>query len=66
MAEQKYLSDTETAEILGVSKYTVRRLVFQQKLVGSKIGKAWRFARSAVDEYFEQSKAVPVEKAVVE
>lgn len=63
MIEQKYLSDLEVAELLGVSKYTVRRLAYKQELPGFKVGKAWRFSQSTLDAYLKQANVGPNEKA---
>ena len=57
-----YLSISEIAEILNLSKPTVWRLVDDGDLAGIKIRDTWRVARVDFDSWIEQQKAVSQEK----
>jgi excisionase family DNA binding protein len=46
------LTTGEVAQLLRVSSETVLRLAAAGKLHGRKVGRAWRFPRQAVQDYF--------------
>jgi len=49
----QFLSITDVAQQLGVSERTIYRLMEQQRLHPFKMGKAWRFDQSDVDDYIK-------------
>ena len=50
--------DADTlAEWLGVERLTVVRMARQGRLPGRKVGKEWRFSRSAILEIFRRSES---------
>ncbi len=44
----KLMSVKETAELLSISRSTVRRLIRSEKLAGKKIGRQYRLSRDSV------------------
>ena len=64
----KIISVSEAAELLAVSEAYVRRLAREQRIPALKLGKAWRFSRRQLIEWFEEN-ALPeslIEAALVE
>ena len=55
------LTPEEAAQLLGLSPFTVRRLLRQGELPGRKVGKRqWRIPRSGLEEYLRApSKTFP-------
>jgi len=55
------LTVTEVAELMRVSTDTIYRLAVAGELPGRKVGRAWRFSRSAVTRYLTSgAPATPV------
>ena len=48
------MSIDELAEYLKISKSTLYKLAQDDKLPGTKIGKRWRFHKSAIDDWLRQ------------
>lgn len=59
MVEQpkEFMSTEELAQWLGVPGYTVAREAREGRLPGRKVGRGWRFSRTAILEYFRGSDA---------
>lgn len=59
MAEQpkEFMSTEELAEWLGVPGYTVAREAREGRLPGRKVGRGWRFSRTAILDHFRGSDA---------
>jgi excisionase family DNA binding protein len=57
MTDLQLLTCEELAKLLRVSQETVRHLAANGELPGRKVGRAWRFPRAAVEEYFRRSTA---------
>jgi excisionase family DNA binding protein len=57
MTELQLLTCKEVAQLLRISQETVRHLATNGELPGRKVGRAWRFPRAAVDEYFRRPAA---------
>lgn len=56
MAEKEFLSPAEVAHLLGVSRWTVYRLLLGKRhLRASRIGTQWRISREALDEYIRKT-----------
>lgn len=53
---EKWVSVTEVAAHLGVSKDTVHKLLKNEGLPASKLGKLWKFKISEVDAWLQQHK----------
>ena len=58
-AEREFLSTEELADWLGVPRYTVEREAREGRLPARKVGRAWRFSRTAILEHFRGSDAQP-------
>jgi len=58
-AFKEFLSTEETAAWLGVPRYTVEREAREGRLPARKVGRAWRFSRTAILEHFRGSDAHP-------
>ena len=56
---KEFLSTQECADWLGVPRYTVEREAREGRLPARKVGRAWRFSRSAILEHFRGSDAHP-------
>lgn len=56
---KEFLSTEECAEWLGVPRYTVEREAREGRLPARKVGRAWRFSRTAILEHFRGSDADP-------
>jgi excisionase family DNA binding protein len=54
---QEFLDTRELAEWLGVPEYTVTREAREGRLPGRKVGRGWRFSRTAILEHFRGSDA---------
>ena len=57
MTDLQLLTCEEVAQLLRVSQETVRHLATNGELPGRKVGRAWRFPRAAVEEYFRRPTA---------
>lgn len=57
MAEMKdsVLTIGELSEYLKIPKSTLYKLVQDGKIPGQKIGRHWRFLKSRIDRWFEES-----------
>jgi excisionase family DNA binding protein len=53
---ESFLNLEQVAKVLGVSERTVLRLLDKKEIKGFKVGRAWRFAQSDIDEYVEQQR----------
>jgi len=51
VASKEVLNAEEAAELLGVSPWTVREEARAGKLPGRKVGREWRFSRTALLDY---------------
>lgn len=54
MMDLQLLTCEEVARLLRVSQETVRQLAATGELPGRKVGRAWRFPRTAVEGYFRR------------
>lgn len=52
----KLLKTKDAAEILGLTEDTVRRLARAGKLPGHRVGRSWRFFKSAIDSRIWRAK----------
>lgn len=55
MENKEVLNADEAAELLGVSPWTVREQAKAGKIPGRKIGKEWRFSRTALLEFLRST-----------
>ena len=46
--DREWYSVSEVAEILGVSKQTVREMLITKELPGTKVGREWRILKKSV------------------
>ena len=53
-ADNQVLTLEELARYLKIPKSTLYKLVQEGRIPGQKLGKQWRFARRAVDQWLEQ------------
>jgi excisionase family DNA binding protein len=51
----RFLTVRRVADELGVSQYTVRRLIHDGTLAGVRVGSALRIPRAAMEEYIEEN-----------
>ena len=56
MAEKKFYSRNETAEILGVHPRTVQRWLLAGKLKGARMGKAWKISEEDIQAFYDAVK----------
>lgn len=49
--DREWYSVSEVAEILGVSKQTVREMLITKKLPGTKAGREWRILKKDVQSF---------------
>jgi excisionase family DNA binding protein len=56
MAEQKYYSRNETAEIRGLHPRTIQRYLLSGKLKGARLGKAWKISDDDIKAFYEAVK----------
>jgi len=61
MAEQKYITTTEIAEVLSVSEETVRRYIKEGLLPAIKLRGVFRVKREDFAEFLKQSEFKPEE-----
>lgn len=54
MSENKLWDVDDTAQYIGLSSFTVRRLAKQGALPAAKIGRAYRFRREDIDAYLRE------------
>ncbi len=54
MKDKSTMNITEAAEFLGLHRHTVRALAERGDLPGQKLGRQWRFLRSALESYLSQ------------
>jgi excisionase family DNA binding protein len=52
---ERFLTLSEAAEVLRLSKRTVRKYVQRGEIKGKIIGKRWRFRRADLDTFFESA-----------
>lgn len=55
MKEDDLLTTEEVARYLRVDKYTIYRLVSQQKIPAFKIGIQWRFKKSLLERWLRKN-----------
>ncbi len=53
------MTTEEVARYLRVDKYTIYRLVSQNKLPAFKVGNQWRFKRSILERWIKKNMNVP-------
>ena len=53
MPSDEIMTVTEVAEYLRMAQITIYKHVEAGKLPGFKVGSAWRFRRSAIDEWIK-------------
>jgi len=53
----EFLNTQECADWLGVPRYTVEREAREGRLPARKVGRGWRFSRTAILEHFRGSDA---------
>jgi excisionase family DNA binding protein len=51
--ENNWMTRTETALYLKVSRATLDRLLAQKKIPAYKVGRLWRFKKSEIDQWIE-------------
>jgi excisionase family DNA binding protein len=56
---KEFLDTRELADWLGVPEYTVTREAREGRLPARKVGRGWRFSRTAILEHFRGSDATP-------
>jgi len=56
MAEKKFHTKKETAEILGVNPKTVERYLLSGKLKGARFGKAWKISDDDIQAFYDAVK----------
>ena len=56
MAEKKFYTKKETAEILGVNPKTIERYLLAGKLKGAKFGKAWKISSDDIQAFYDAVK----------
>ncbi len=56
MAEKKYYTKKETAEILGVNPKTVERYLLAGKLKGARLGKGWKISDDDIQAFYDAVK----------
>jgi excisionase family DNA binding protein len=55
--EDRWLSVDEIASYLGVSRDTIYNWLSQRGMPGRRVGRFWKFKKSAVDEWVESGGA---------
>ena len=60
---KEFMDTGEVAEWLGVPEYTVTREAREGRLPARKVGKGWRFSRTAILEHFRGSDADVAKRA---
>ena len=58
---ERWLSVEEIAKHLGVSKETIYKMVQKRKIPGLKIGNQWRFKKTTIDKWIEESEKLSME-----
>jgi excisionase family DNA binding protein len=56
MAEKKFYTKKETAEVLGVCTKTVERYLLAGKLKGARLGKAWKVSDDDIQAFYDSVK----------
>ncbi|MFB3109493.1 MAG: helix-turn-helix domain-containing protein [Candidatus Binatia bacterium] len=59
MEREDFMTTEEVARYLRVDKYTIYRLVSQNKLPALKVGNQWRFKRSILERWIKTNMNVP-------
>jgi len=59
MEREDFMTTEEVARYLRVDKYTIYRLVSQNKLPAFKVGNQWRFKRSILERWIKKNMNVP-------
>jgi len=54
---ENWISVTEAAVFLGVTKDTIRNWIKKTDIPAHKIGKLWKFKRSELDEWVKSGKS---------
>ena len=54
---EKWISVTETADFLGVTKDTIRNWIKKTDIPAHKVGKLWKFKCSELDEWVKSGKS---------
>lgn len=54
---ENWISITEAAEHLGVTKDSVRKWIKKTDIPAHKIGKLWKFKKSELDEWVKSGKS---------
>lgn len=57
MKDEKFYNVDDVCQLLRVSKITVYRWLKSKKLIGYKIGRAYLFKKTDIENFLEQSKA---------
>jgi excisionase family DNA binding protein len=57
MAEMKFYTKKETADILGVNQKTIERYLLFGKLHGAKLGKAWKVSEADIQAFYDAAKS---------
>ncbi len=57
-----WLTLSEVAEYLRVSRETIYKLAQQSKIPASKLGNQWRFKQDLVDQWLQSQTSEPLEK----
>ena len=56
-ANENWISITEAAEHLGVTKDSIRKWIKKTDIPAHKIGKLWKFKKSELDEWVKSGKS---------
>jgi len=62
MAEKKFFTMAETAEILGLHPRTIQRYLLAGKLKGARLGKAWKISGADIQDFYDTMKAETAKK----
>jgi excisionase family DNA binding protein len=54
-SKERKLTTTNVAKLTGVSVPTIRRLAERGELAGARVGRWYRFERTAVDDFLARS-----------
>jgi len=56
MAEMKFYTKKEAAEVLGVNPRTIERYLLSGKLKGARFGKAWKISEDDIQAFYDAVK----------
>ncbi|MDR3046768.1 MAG: helix-turn-helix domain-containing protein [Bacteroidales bacterium] len=56
MAEKKFYTKKEAAEVLGVCSKTIERYLLSGHLKGARLGKAWMISEDDIQAFYDAAK----------